>query len=63
MEVQNVAKKLQEWAPTVANSKKDYEWEDSGAVRMFPDDKKKHVFQVYKNNNSKEDNVKLTIVQ
>lgn len=63
MEVQNVAKKLQEWAPTVANGKKDYEWEDSGAVIMFPHDKEKHRVQVYKNNNSKEDNVKLTIVQ
>ena len=56
-----MAKKLQEWVPTVANTKKVGNKSDS--VKMFIEDDDWHVYQVFKNNYSKEDNVKLTIVQ
>lgn len=58
-----MAKKLQEWVPTVANKEKIAG--HSGYVRMFAYDKEEdgHVVQVFKNNNSKEDNVKASIVQ
>ena len=63
MEVQNYAKKLQEWVPTVANSKEGIKWYAYGHDRMFRYDKHFSYRQVFKNNNSKEDNKKLTIVK